>query len=104
MKVKSRKLKDMRIALIGLLLLGCVPLMAAENPSAKNPAQKKTTLLESLFGSNGAKATGKTVQFTQTENSTIFGATVTYTFDITKRSSRGTPLAAMAAPTSGSLP
>ncbi len=27
---------------------------------------------------------GKTVQFTQTENSTIFGATVTYTFDITK--------------------
>ena len=68
MKVKSRKLKDMRIALIGLLLLGCVPLMAAENPSAKNPAQKKTTLLESLFGSNGAKATGKTVQFTPTKS------------------------------------
>ncbi len=27
---------------------------------------------------------GKTVQFTQTENTTIFGANVTYTFDITK--------------------
>lgn len=27
---------------------------------------------------------GKTVQFTQTENSAIFGASVTYTFDITK--------------------
>jgi len=27
---------------------------------------------------------GKTVQFTQTENSTIFGASATYTFDITK--------------------
>lgn len=71
MKVKSRKLKDMRIALIGLLLLGCVPLMAAENPSAKNPAQKKTTLLESLFGSNGAKATGKTVQFTPTKSVSV---------------------------------
>ena len=71
MKVKSRKLKDMRIALIGLLLLGCVPLMAAKNPSAKNPAQKKTTLLESLFGGNGAKATGKTVQFTPTKSVSV---------------------------------
>ena len=67
MKMKNIMLKEMRLAIIGLFLLGRVPLMmAGENPSAKPVHQK--SWFESLFGGSSVQAIRSTVQFTPTKS------------------------------------
>ena len=67
MKMKNIMLKEMRLAIIGLFLLGSVPLMkAGENPSAKPVRQK--SWFESLFGGSSVQAVRSTVQFTPTKS------------------------------------
>lgn len=67
MKKKNIMLKEMRLTIIGLFLLGSVPLMmAGENPSAKPVHQK--SWFESLFGGSSVQAIRSTVQFTPTKS------------------------------------
>ena len=67
MKMKNIMLKEMRLTIIGLFLLGSVPLMmAGENPSAKPVHQK--SWFESLFGGSSVQAIRSTVQFTPTKS------------------------------------
>ena len=67
MKMKNIMLKEMRLTIIGLFLLGRVPLMmAGENPSAKPVHQK--SWFESLFGGSSVQAIRSTVQFTPTKS------------------------------------
>ncbi len=68
MKMKNIMLKDMRLAIIGLFLLGSVPLMkAGENPSAK-PIRQKTSWIDALFGGSSVQSVRSTVQFTPTKS------------------------------------
>ena len=67
MKKKNIMLKEMRLTIIGLFLLGSVPLMmAGENPSAKPVHQK--SWFESLFGGSPVQSIRSTVQFTPTKS------------------------------------
>ena len=67
MKKKNIMLKEMRLTIIGLFLLGSVPLMmAGENPSAKPVHQK--SWFESLFGGSSVQSIRSTVQFTPTKS------------------------------------
>ena len=67
MKMKNIMLKEMRLTIIGLFLLGSVPLMmAGENPSAKPVHQK--SWFESLFGGSSVQSIRSTVQFTPTKS------------------------------------
>ena len=68
MKMKNIMLKEMRLAIIGLFLLGSVPLMmAGENPSAK-PIRQKTSWIDALFGGSSVQSVRSTVQFTPTKS------------------------------------